>query len=124
MGDEKHRWVACKACGLPVVLFLDGTFRVGHSEESEGGVSCTLYASTTAEVLWDMHQDANVVEPPDSFEQVHKVQCIDCYKDAPDGVMELVKHTAEREGRDVSDISWICPECLFARERSRKGRLN
>ncbi len=72
MTDVNH-WVRCKACGGAVVLFTDGSRRVGHAKPlalvgTPNSVPCTLFQRLSAEKLWALHQDAETIEAPESFE--------------------------------------------------------
>jgi len=70
------RWVRCKGCGLPLVLFLqeiDGQPKgsVGHARGPGAlRVSCALYHRLTSEELTALHRDAEEMAPPDSFHRV------------------------------------------------------
>lgn len=72
----KHRWVRCKGCGGAIVLFTDGTGRVGHSKPLAmvgipNGVPCALFRRSNTEQLWALHKDAEPIEPPESFEPLN-----------------------------------------------------
>jgi hypothetical protein len=73
IGRESDRWVRCKGCGGGnVVLFGDGTRRVGHSKPAHligvpNSVLCTLYRDSSAEELWALHEGAEAIEPPRDF---------------------------------------------------------
>lgn len=72
-------WFRCKGCGQPAMYFgaglppyyppgsighskPAGTARVDTSQPSR--VACALYHQCSAEEFWDLHQDAERLEPP------------------------------------------------------------
>lgn len=78
-------WKRCKGCGQPIVFFPEGYAphfppgAVGHSKPENAvrtsasqpsRVTCWLYQTRTCAELEALHADAELLEPPTSFEQV------------------------------------------------------
>jgi hypothetical protein len=70
--SDTNRWVKCKGCGVALVLFTDGSRRVGHAKPVAlvgvpNSVPCALFKASTAERMWALHKDAEPITPPDDF---------------------------------------------------------
>jgi len=73
--SPRARWFKCKGCGEPLVLFDDGSGRVGHAKPSSlvgvpHSVACSLYNRLSSEELRALHEDAEPIESPGQFEEV------------------------------------------------------
>lgn len=71
-------WKKCKGCGRGICFFLEDypphyvAGSVGHEKPMAlvgvpNSVSCALYNSQSAEVLTELHRDAEAIEEPTDF---------------------------------------------------------
>jgi hypothetical protein len=83
---SENVWFRCKGCAQPASYFGAGLppwyppGSVGHSKPMDqlrprgnaepSRVKCALYQQLSAEAFWDLHREAERIEPPQEFKPV------------------------------------------------------